>query len=290
MAVPSSSGRVVEFPLQSVGGVPGLPLEWGPLDPKRAMSHLAIPRSAPVRLTRPETLPDTRDRARIDGLAIGAPVTAAFIGVMLANGELAGAGSAGADATATAAGGLELRDVGTSAAVPGEGAPTGAEQQAELEDGAAGPATALDPVSVSAPTAQIAEAPPSGEPVAPASASAAAPVGGPDAVAGGAITVNLSSAAAGLAAGPGVGGAAGDDLAPLGAYAAGASGDDILQGTDRSDHLEGGAGNDLIYGLGGDDWLDGGPGDDGLFGGDGADTCRAAAAPTCLTAEPATMP
>ncbi|GAB1476510.1 hypothetical protein MASR2M70_13440 [Bacillota bacterium] len=52
----------------------------------------------------------------------------------------------------------------------------------------------------------------------------------------------------------------------------GGSGNDIIRGDNKNNHLEGGPGNDMLYGEGGDDILDGGAENDELYGGGGNDT------------------
>jgi Ca2+-binding RTX toxin-like protein len=210
------------------------------------------------------------DRSRIDGLAFGAPVTAAFVGVMLAKGELGSAGAADAEATATAAHPFGLTVAGSGEGASADRARLGSDEQASLEEGAARQA-ALDPVAAGAPSGAEASAGGSdGGPTIP-EAAVAGPGGGAAVAGGGAITINLSP----MALGPGeelAGEAvASDQLAPVSAGLGGTAGDDTLVGTEKRDSLAGGDGNDLIYGLGGDDWLDGGSGDDEVYGGDGAD-------------------
>jgi Ca2+-binding RTX toxin-like protein len=210
-------------------------------------------------------------RNRIDGLAIGAPVTATFIGVMLAKGELGSAGAGDSEAVA-AAHRLAPGEIGATETTAGDRAPIGPGEDLNLEDGAAGP-PALDPVSVGAlgPEAAKAAAPPASAEM--PGLAAAIPSAEAGAAGGGAITVNLSSMGLGLGVGMPLDDLAAGQLAPpLGTSLVGGSGDDILVGTDRRDHLEGGAGDDLIRGLGGDDWLDGGSGDDAVHGDAGDDT------------------
>jgi Ca2+-binding RTX toxin-like protein len=48
-------------------------------------------------------------------------------------------------------------------------------------------------------------------------------------------------------------------------------GNDEIQGSSSSDHLNGGPGNDVIYGNDGGDYIQGGLGIDSLYGGDGND-------------------
>jgi Ca2+-binding RTX toxin-like protein len=52
----------------------------------------------------------------------------------------------------------------------------------------------------------------------------------------------------------------------------GGGGNDVLQGSNRGDHLDGGAGNDHLHGGKGNDKLTGGAGSDHLRGGHGNDS------------------
>jgi Ca2+-binding RTX toxin-like protein len=212
-------------------------------------------------------------RSRIDGLALGAPVTAAFVGVLLAKGDLLGAGATDAESVA-AAERLGLTEAGASEAGSRDPMAIGPQEEVDLEDGAAEQA-AVDPVAAGAGpgAAPAAGARLDGE-VAIPDIAAAAPSGAAIGTGGGAITISLS-AMGGPSPGDSLaleGGIAADQPAPLGTFRDGTSGDDALVGTDQRDTLMGGAGDDLIDGLGGADWLDGGSGDDVVRGGAGADT------------------
>jgi len=214
------------------------------------------------------------DRARIDGLALGAPVTAAFVGMMLAKGQLAGAGSSGAQADVVPANGLGaatgetvVMGRGESVAEAGAASEPLDGQETELQ------VAALDPISVGPAAAQgtLAVDGTDGPPPVVSGGTVEAAAGGATGI--GDITVNMA-VPGGLLLGELVdpGAVGGSDLPPVGAFASGGAGNDTLEGTERSDHLEGGAGDDLIYGFGGNDWLDGGTGNDQVFGGSGADT------------------
>jgi Ca2+-binding RTX toxin-like protein len=280
MAIPSASGRAVESPLQPAWKMPALPLLTDPRQAEPGIgardSHdratarrLAVSRPAGAQAPGAEVA----RRGRIDGLALGAPVTAAFVGVMLAKGELLAAGAPDAE-TVAAADRLEGAEGGTVEAGSRDPMAIGPQEQLDLEDGAAEPA-AVDPVAAAAPgsgAAQAAGAQLNGATAIP-DVAVAAPGGAAIAAGGGAITISLSA----MGASPGdslalEGGMGADQLAPLGAFHDGTSGDDILVGTDQRDTLLGGAGDDLIEGLGGADWLDGGSGDDVVLGGAGGDT------------------
>jgi Ca2+-binding RTX toxin-like protein len=211
-------------------------------------------------------------RARIDGLAIGAPVTAAFVGVMLAKGELGIAGAAGGETIAAAAPRPGLAEAGADATA--SAAPVlSADESGQGGAGGAAAAGALDPVAVAAPGPQAAAAALPGDPVAIPGASVAVAGDGAGGAPGTPIVVNLPNMPAlGVGVGLALAEGGGDQVDPLGGYVAGTSGDDTLYGTEERDTLLGGAGDDVIHGLGGDDWLDGGSGDDLLHGDAGDDT------------------
>ncbi len=209
---------------------------------------------------------------RIDGLAIGAPVTAAFIGVMLAKGELAGAPSTEQESAAAPVNSVAPGEASATTPMPGGSTPVVSAAPAVLEDGLVEGKAAIDPLSVGAPRAETSPTTTSGEQAAPATPSEA-PAGETTAATSGGITINFSSVALGMGEGVAAIDVAADQHAPpIGAYTGGTTGDDSLQGTEQSDRLAGGAGDDVIYGLAGDDWLDGGSGDNSLFGGAGADS------------------
>ena len=237
------------------------------------------------------------DRSRIDGLAIGAPVTAAFVGVMLAKGGLSSAGAADPEATATAAHPFGLDEAGAGEAAPGDRTRIGSDEQANLEEGAVRQA-ALDPVAAGAPGSSAAEAAAGSLSAQAIPGVAAAGQGGAGLAAGGVgITVNLAGMAPGLGDGLEADGGATDQLGSVRNWLGGTAADDTLVGTDGHDQLEGGPGDDLIQGLGGNDWLDGGSGDDSVYGGAGDDSLlgdtgddlwMAAPMTTCSTAVAAT--
>jgi Ca2+-binding RTX toxin-like protein len=259
MAVPSADGRAVEF-----AAPPAQRRQI--LADQEQDADLRI-QDAGERRTR------VPDRTRIDGLAIGAPVTAAFVGVMLAKGELAGAAFDGDRSTIAAAGGRQTELAGTG---PGKLAGNDGALQEEAGDvaGAAyGQAAALDPVSVGEqPLAGGGAGPiPGSEGSIPLSEASAA--GDPGRAPGAGPQISVTFGSGGLL--PGFDEAitaAADNLEPIGDYTAGDTDDDVIHGTDGSDHLLGGAGDDIIHGLGGSDHLDGGAGDDQLSGGAGNDT------------------
>ena len=279
MAVPSASGRAVESFLQPARNVPALAVGGALSERRRADLVTAEPmfdaRDTADRLVRAGLSgaggrgARLSTRSRIDGLALGAPVTAAFVGVMLAKGELGGARAADPEASVAAAHPFGPAGTGTGEAAGGEHARIGPDEQASLEEGAARQA-ALDPVAAGATEAGAAEAAaggPSGQAI---PEPAAAGEGGTAAAAGGgAITINLAGMALGV--GLEVDDLAADEPVTARSWLGGTAADDTLVGTEGRDQLEGGAGDDLIYGLGGNDWIDGGSGDDALYGGAGAD-------------------
>jgi Ca2+-binding RTX toxin-like protein len=241
-----------------------VPVEQDPRDP----GQRPAPRRAPAPAER-------RPRANFDSLAIGAPLTAALVGVLLADGEgalavpgLNGDGAGGA----TAANRIQPGTVVTShpgvAAVQLDGPSNGA-----AETFSASASDAVDPVAPSA----AAAAPETAEEGA-AGGLAAPPAGaitaGSESVVGGPINISLASSAPlddlALDAAAGAGAGASPDHR-IGDTITGTDGDDVIHGTPYNDHLFGGAGNDTIYGYEGDDLLDGGSGDDRLFGGPGDD-------------------
>ena len=268
MAVASAGGRAVELYL------PALAIE-GALSDQAArplVGPAAADRRPQMELSIGGRAARLSDRSRIDGLAIGAPVTAAFVGVMLAKGELAGARAADPEGTVAAAHAFAPAASATGEAVAGNHARLGPDEQASLE-GDTPQSAALDPVAAGAigsGGADAAAGGPGGQPmpdVVVAGQSGAAPAAG-----GGAITINMAGMGMGLVGGlEGEGGASGEAVA-VASWRGGTEGDDTLVGTDGADHLEGGPGDDLIHGLGGNDWLDGGSGDDEVYGGGGADT------------------
>lgn len=69
----------------------------------------------------------------------------------------------------------------------------------------------------------------------------------------------------------------GEGLGPVGEHVQGGSGNDVIIGTDDDDTLKGGDGDDYIDGRGGDDDLDGENGDDTVLGGSGDDVIQGGA-------------
>jgi Ca2+-binding RTX toxin-like protein len=214
-------------------------------------------------------------RLNLDSLAIGAPLTAAFVGALLT--EAGGAARYGQDpqTAVSAARGVAAGDSGASpggldggpAAWPGPGG-TAAVGLA-VQSGAA-----LDPVSVegiSPPGTVLHDGGGRTDAGASASEAVAGPAAGQPA---GAINMSLTLAGVGGAEAAQISGGAdgATDGGTIGSVVGGTSGDDVIHGTPGDDSLSGGPGDDVIYGYAGDDLLDGGTGNDRLFGGAGDDT------------------
>ena len=223
---------------------------------------------------RPQIATGRPPRLNLDSLAIGAPLTAALVGLLLTEGDaasgkprpmgpMAGRPRAAGTIDESAAsvhvsqqGGLDLGPEGLKGAVL---ASTSGEM---LDPVAAQAAAALAAATGAAPGGTL--APPNG---------AAAGSDGDTIVSG---NVSITLGAGGPLEEPGIGGGANvvDGVQPggrIGATITGTDGDDVIHGTPHDDRLFGGAGNDTIFGHEGDDLLDGGTGEDQLFGGPGDD-------------------
>jgi Ca2+-binding RTX toxin-like protein len=213
-----------------------------------------------------------RQGAAFDGLAIGAPLTAAFVGMLLADGYAATDPAASQDGVAAARGGAPgISADSLAAGSAGAGSPA---QDGETAGGTGGPDASAGAFQPSPSGAHMAGG--KGEAAAPAGLAvpdeASAGAGAKAAVLAGpelSITfAGFGSMDAGLADEGAAGTGSGHSI---GKFVIGGDGDDVIIGTEYDDHLYGGAGNDVIYGLGGDDLLDGGVGDDRLYGGAGDD-------------------
>jgi Ca2+-binding RTX toxin-like protein len=225
----------------------------------------------------PHPSPGRPPRVHLDSLAIGAPLTAALVGLLLTEGEGA-LGNAGA-AAASAGGGAARQDDGeTSSPWRHE------EAGARLGAAASGPHAAagatstggaiFDPILAGEAAQQPAiQASTDAGTLVPPDARTADAAG--QAVLSAGTTITLNGSGAGLD-GLGLDGSADPDGASstgrIGATITGTAGDDVIHGTPNDDRLFGGPGNDTIYGYQGDDLLDGGSGDDRLLGGPGRDT------------------
>lgn len=218
-----------------------------------------------------------RRRSR-DGLAIGAPLTAAFIGGFLVIENLADADQpeegAGVNAPeqallleGEAADGAD--DLSAQSRAAGTSPKSGDAGQ-RAEDVAAAPsedgAIAIDAEGVGAVQAS---------PVAAATASGAPAPDGPEG--GGEANLNFFNINVGGAeAEAGVEPIIEDDILRRDQQF-GTPGDDVLVGTDGDDAISGGSGDDILRGQGGSDLLNGNEGHDQLFGGAGEDDLKGGA-------------
>jgi len=215
-------------------------------------------------------------RANLDSLAIGAPLTAAFIGALLTEPHLAASNGPEAPAATSAVRGVRI---GEPESAPGHPTDLLAAAPALAGSAAVGltdqPAAVVDPVSVegSGPEATVPQEPPGGGDVGAPASEVPAETSASSGMAAG-PGINLSLTLVGLAGGFGIGGLATHESAgtgTIGDHVTGTSSDDVIQGTPGDDVLSGGAGNDVIYGYAGKDLLDGGSGNDQLFGDAGND-------------------
>jgi Ca2+-binding RTX toxin-like protein len=228
---------------------------------------------APRPANQPQVVTGRQPRLNLDSLAIGAPLTAALIGILLTEGDAA-FGEAGAGAADGAGAARREHDVETAASVR-------VNQKSSLDlapEGVNGAVLAstsgeiLDPVAAEA-AAALAAATGSavGGTLAPPDAAPANSDG--NTIVSGDVSITFGPGAplddAGLGGDADVDGAQSDGR--IGTVITGTDGDDVIHGTPHDDRLLGGAGNDTIFGHEGDDLLDGGVGDDQLFGGPGDD-------------------
>ena len=239
--------------------------------PESVMAHLPRPRAvgaapAGARAGRPS----------LDSLAIGAPLTAAFVGALLAQAGQAAGEAAGADSGVSAARGARAGDVEAGARATAGLPAAGSAGDALAAGPAATQAAALDPVSVSdvpPPTAALPEAAGGGgQAPAIATPEVAAVAEAQAAQAGGSnFSMTMLSLDDGAPQPPPID-PGDDDGGPIGDHVTGTPGDDVIHGGPGDDQISGGAGDDVIFGHDGDDLLDGGSGDDELHGGLGDDT------------------
>jgi hypothetical protein len=239
--------------------------------PQRSWLQQPAPASRPRRQPSGQPpIPLSGRPARLDGLMIGAPLTAAFIGTLLAEGADSGLARAADEGTLPAARPPRGADAGDAPPPGGHGQIGGGVPSdgviALAGSGTAAPVVGLAP-PVAAPTPPLAAA-------APIELSLPQAAAAPLAAAGAGPTLSLTMMRLDLDQGvlddPGQG-LPPDPDAAIGIQRRGGSGNDVIHGTERNDHLTGGAGNDVIFGHGGDDRLEGGDGDDRLHGGSGAD-------------------
>jgi Ca2+-binding RTX toxin-like protein len=249
------------------------PREPRPASPDPYEPHRARDRERRRVVSQPHPGAGRPPRANLDSLAIGAPLTAALIGVLLTEGEGA-AGSAAADASA-AGGATRHGDGETGAAWHHDMA--GARLGPAAQGGLAGQSAAstsgeiFDPVAAGeAPALPGATAGTTAGTLVPPDAIPAGIAGETTVAAGTSITFGAGAPFDGLGLENGLADGASSG-GRIGATITGTAGDDVIHGTPYDDRLFGGAGNDIIYGYAGDDLLDGGPGHDQLFGGPGND-------------------
>ena len=223
----------------------------------------------------PQGAPRRQPRTNLDGLAIGTPLTAALIGVLLTEGN----GAFGEAGAAAEAGGAAAARRGDEAGGAIAQSAVTARPDATGEGGTvsgAGTSTSgeiLDPIS-GAEGAALASAPSNGQGGSLDAAAATATALGAKAPLVGAVNITMGAGAplgeVDLLDGASDADASGSN-GRIGSTIVGTDGDDVIHGTPYNDRLFGGAGDDTIYGYEGDDLLDGGAGDDRLFGGPGDD-------------------
>jgi Ca2+-binding RTX toxin-like protein len=247
-----------------------------PASPDPYDSQRARDRERRRAASRPAESAARAPRLNFDSLVIGAPLTAALIGVLLTEGEGA-LGNAAADGAA-----------GGGVARPGEGEAGAAwhHDLAAARLGAAGQAAhpgqatassggeIFDPLAASqgaAPAAFTSGTP--GGTLMPPAASPASADGSAVVMAGMSVSFGLGAPPDGLDLGEGsatdVDGA--QPKGRIGTFITGTDGDDVIHGTPFDDQLFGGPGNDRLLGGTGNDGLFGGTGDDRLLGGSGND-------------------
>ncbi len=219
--------------------------------------------------------PERPRRVALEGLAIGAPLTAAFIGVLLSEGHAFGLGVE-ADQTAVAGkAGAGQSGAAAQAARGAAGTPAGADADgAAWSEASATPGSVIGGASAPAPEAAGEGASPvAAEPLLAVPAAAQAALGEAPAAAAPAGNVSVTLLQLDLPEAPEapVAPTPADPDEAIGRQMQGGAGDDVIEGTDRDDTLLGGDGDDLLLGLGGDDVLEGNAGDDRLFGGTGND-------------------
>ena len=214
-------------------------------------------------------------RPNLESLAIGAPLTAAFIGALLTERGIDASDSHDAQAGASAVRTVQAGDAG---GVPDHvgGLPAAPAGEALAGLGAAGQPDVVDPVSVegNGPAAIVPHEPGGGTYAAGGEASDVPTGSGAELATGGGISlsVGLTQVSLGGAEDLQASGDGSHGSGTIGGHVTGTDGDDVIQGTPGDDVLIGGPGNDVIYGYAGDDLLDGGTGNDQLFGGDGNDS------------------
>ena len=214
-------------------------------------------------------------RRRNDPTAIGMPLGAAFVGLLLAQGHGGGAviaPAAGSDSIG-AGGGLvdrslaALRGQGTAAPAGHDGDATQGAVVAVLDPSDAPPADHSGVITGSDPGPTL---------IGDAGSDQLRSSETPQGPGGQAINVTLGSTPS-TEIPPVVVDASdrsGEGLGPIGHYVQGGSGNDTIIGTENDDTIKGGAGNDTIDGRGGNDNLDGEAGNDTILGGAGNDVIQ----------------
>jgi len=230
------------------------------------------PQDRRQRRTQERARPASRQpRANFDSLAIGAPLTAALVGVLVAEGNAAfgepGTGSAAAGAGAARHGHAEAGRTDPGVRLTRHDAAGAGGVQNDPLVSTSG--EIFDPVAATdAANNEVSSDGGAPEGLATAAGVAAA-LAAQGALPGGFnITIGTGTPPddlgfEGSSSGEGATGSSGR----IGATIVGSAGDDVIHGTPFNDRLFGGAGNDTIFGYAGDDLLDGGSGDDQLFGG-----------------------
>ena len=250
------------------------PREPRPASPDPYQPDRARDRERRRVVSQPQASPARPPRVNLDSLAIGAPLTAALVGLLLTE----GAGALGNAAAGAAAG-------GDAAARHGDGEPSAAWHHDVAAAAQLGPAAQGGLTGQSATSSggemfdpvPAAQAPATGTAASTAAGTLVPPGGTPADIDGQAALSGGMSITLGTGApldGLGLDGSSADGAASagrIGATITGTAGDDVIHGTPHDDRLFGGAGNDVIYGYEGDDLLDGGAGDDQLLGGQGND-------------------
>jgi Ca2+-binding RTX toxin-like protein len=255
------------------------PREPRPASPEPYVPHRVHDRERRRVASQPQPSAGRAPRPSLDSLMIGAPLTAALIGVLLTEGEGA-LGSAAAGATAAGGGAARHGD--------GEAGPewhhqtAGARLQPAAHSGLAGQSAASTSGEIFDPVAAGATGTPTGITGGGADGTLMPPGASPAALASSAAPAAGMSVTFALGGPPsdelGLGGnspADADGAQPghrIGDVIVGTDGDDVIHGTPHDDNLSGGPGNDTIFGYQGDDLLDGGDGHDQLFGGPGDDS------------------
>lgn len=238
----------------------------------------------PVSSTRPQNRAETEGRGRtLDSLAIGGPLSAAFIGLLLVEGvDFAGAQDPGGHGGAGAAEAAGLRFLGEGASLGGsaaaaQGAGSGEDilsMSRAAQDDAFG--DILDPATPTGLAEEragwaAAEAEALAEKMGAGGLENNTDVAPGEMPAGAALSLNFARIELGWPDEPGSIVGAEERPGPIGVYLEGGDDGETLIGTENNDIIIGGAGDDVIHGVGGNNQLYGGAGDDIIHGGTGDD-------------------